>query len=107
MRHIAASLLGEQGETLTTIQDVLGHLTPAMSQHYRHILERSRRELADRWGAHVETAVKNLGDFYDETSKATKVAEIDSDADSVVLRPSTRKKPNPEKIAEEPLQNTD
>lgn len=107
MRHITASLLGEQGETLTTIQDVLGHLTPAMSQHYRHILERSRRELADRWGAHVEAAAKNFGSFYDETSKATKTAEIDSDADSVVFRPTTRKKQNHKKTIEGPLQNAD
>lgn len=70
MRHITASLLGEQRETLTTIQDMLGHLTPAMSDHYRHILERSRRELADRWGDHIEAATKTLGDFYDQSAKA-------------------------------------
>ena len=63
MRHITASLLGEQGETLATIQDVLGHLTPAMSEHYRHVLERSRQELAERWGEHIEAATKNFGDF--------------------------------------------
>lgn len=71
MRHITASLLGEQGETLTTIQDMLGHLTPAMSDHYRHILERSRRELADRWGGGSHrSSNKTVGDFYDQSAKA-------------------------------------
>lgn len=77
MRHITASLLGEQGETLATIQDVLGHLTPAMSEHYRHVLERSRQELAERWGEHIEAATKNFGDFYAESAK--QMAETDSD----------------------------
>lgn len=90
MRHITASLLGEQGETLTTIQDVLGHLTPAMSEHYRHILERSRRELADRWGDHIEAATKNLGDFYDQSAKARQMAVIDSDSKIAPTRPPAR-----------------
>lgn len=39
-RHIAASLLALQGESLQTIQTIMGHLTPAMSEHYSHVAGR-------------------------------------------------------------------
>lgn len=111
MRHIAASLLGEQGETLATIQDVLGHLTPAMSEHYRHILERSRRELADRWGEHITTATTNLGAFYRENAKLIngepEDVRIDSAAKSAISRPTTQKRQNREEEVKRPLLDAD
>ena len=92
MRHITVLLLGGQGKTLTTIQDMVGHLIPAMSEHYLHILERSRRELAERWGGgdHIEAATKNLGDFYNQSTMAWQMAEIDADSKIATRRLSAR-----------------
>lgn len=88
MRHITASLLGEQRETLTTIQDMLGHLTPAMSDHYRHILERSRRELADRWGGGITSKQQqNPRRLLRPKRQGTVMAEIEYDSKIAPTRP--------------------
>ena len=109
MRHIAASILGEEGETLPTIQSILGHLTPAMTEHYAHILEKGREDTAQRWGKTIENGINFFSNFDRETAAyhAAKSAEVDSGEDSSVLRPTTRKKRNHKKMADEPLQNAD
>lgn len=88
MRHIAASLLGEQGETLPTIQGILGHLTPEMTEHYSHILEKGREETAERWARTMESVTAFYGNFVRENAQMVKkvgLSDVDSGADSAVV----------------------
>lgn len=48
-RHIACSLLAYQGESLQTIQAILGHLTPQMTMHYTHYATKQLKRTTDAY----------------------------------------------------------
>lgn len=66
-RHIACSLLAQQGVELPMIQAILGHLTPAMTEHYMHITMASRLDIADKYGADMTNAI--MKNFVSESTK--------------------------------------
>lgn len=109
MRHITASILSEEGETLPTIQSILGHLTPAMTEHYSHILEKGREETAARWGRTIESSIKFFSNFDRETAAcyAAKSAKANSDENASDLWPAAQKQQNREEKAKKPHQNAD
>lgn len=43
IRHISASSMAEAGIDLQTAQGILGHLSPEMTEHYTHILNRAKQ----------------------------------------------------------------
>lgn len=95
MRHITSSLLGEQGETLKTVQSILGHMTPEMTEAYTHLLESGKAETAKRWDENLESMSEFIGNAVGEMAKANALygdgAESDSDAKNRPSRITTRK----------------
>ena len=92
MRHITSSILGEQGESMKTVQSILGHMTPEMTEHYTHLLESGKIETAERWNTNVEQMAEIVGSTMEEVAKAS--TEIDSDDENTVSRIPTRKQGN-------------
>jgi hypothetical protein len=91
MRHITSSILGEQGESMKTVQSILGHMTPEMTEHYTHLLESGKVETAERWGATIEQMAEFIGSTMEEVAKASTEAESDSDEKNATSRIPTRK----------------
>jgi site-specific recombinase XerD len=87
MRHITSSILGEQGESMKTVQSILGHMTPEMTEHYTHLLESGKIETAERWNTNLESMAEFISSTMEEVAKA----KSDSDDKNVVSRPTTRK----------------
>jgi hypothetical protein len=94
MRHITSSILGEQGESMKTVQSILGHMTPEMTEHYTHLLESGKIETAERWGATIEQMAEFISSTMEEVAKVSAEAESQSDGKNVVSRPTTRKQGN-------------
>lgn len=50
-RHTFASICGSHGVELAVVQSVLGHMTPAMTEHYmRHATEEQKRKALEAFG---------------------------------------------------------
>jgi integrase len=53
MRHISASFLAHQDVPLVVAQSILGHLDPAMTEHYTHIMKSDQQSALDKATAHL------------------------------------------------------
>jgi integrase len=69
-RHIAASILASQNISLQMIQAILGHLTPAMTAHYSHVMNSAMKKTAEIWGEATEDETRVVGYVYGELAKA-------------------------------------
>ncbi|MFT8704642.1 tyrosine-type recombinase/integrase [Bifidobacterium aquikefiricola] len=69
-RHIAASILANQNISLQMIQAILGHLTPAMTAHYSHVMNSAMKKTAKIWGEATEDETRVVGAVYGELAKA-------------------------------------
>lgn len=57
LRHAAGTLRAQLGATMREVMADLGHRTPAMALRYQHAAERRRREVADKVGTAMRSAV--------------------------------------------------
>lgn len=73
-RHIAASILASQNVSLQMIQAILGHLTPAMTAHYSHVMNSAMKKTAEIWGEATEDETRVVGYVYGELAKANEDA---------------------------------
>jgi integrase len=89
-RHIAASILANQNISLQMIQAILGHLTPAMTAHYSHVMNSAMKKTAAIWGEATEEETRIVGAVYGELAKANELYPADSADDSESHQP-TRK----------------
>jgi integrase len=80
-RHIAASILANQNVSLQMIQAILGHLTPAMTAHYSHVMNSAMKRTAKIWGEATEDETRVVGAVYGELAKANALYPSDNSAD--------------------------
>lgn len=71
-RHIAASILASEGVSLQMIQAILGHLTPAMTAHYSHVMNATMKKTAEIWGKGVEEETRVLSFVNGELTQSYK-----------------------------------
>ena len=81
-RHIAASILANQNVSLQMIQAILGHLTPAMTAHYSHVMNSAMKRTAKIWGEATEEETRIVGAVYGELAKANELYPSADSADT-------------------------
>jgi integrase len=57
-RHAAASAMVSSGQSLYTVQKILGHSDPSVTQRYAHLSTEALREAANSIGKYVEKALE-------------------------------------------------
>ena len=58
LRHQMASMLINSGQSLYTVQQILGHSDPSVTQRYAHLSTESLQEAANSVGAYLDKALK-------------------------------------------------
>lgn len=62
LRHTVATVLLEDGATLNTVQELLGHYDPSFTaSQYGHVTKRMRSEAVDKLGGMLSAAHRNAG----------------------------------------------
>ena len=58
LRHLAASLMINSGASLYTVQQVLGHSNPSVTERYAHLSQRTLQEASNRASAVIQSAMQ-------------------------------------------------
>ena len=58
LRHLAASLMINSGASLYTVQQVLGHSNPSVTERYAHLSQRTLQEASNRASAVIQLAMQ-------------------------------------------------
>ncbi len=58
LRHLAASLMINSGASLYTVQQVLGHSNPSVTERYAHLSQRTLQEASNKASAIIQSAMQ-------------------------------------------------
>lgn len=61
-RHAAASAMVSSGQSLYSVQKILGHSDPSVTQRYAHLSTEALQDAANSIGSYVEKALEEAGD---------------------------------------------